>query len=392
MMQDFELSRESDPAPRKFSNSSVMSGIMIALLDRNGKGGPTNNPVRRVAPASGYSARVRSYVVKRLRIVLMPLLHRLELRLRSAIEKTGLASNVFEVRTMVAGMQRKIDQLEQTCDDILGRLNDAPHAKDVEPRGDASKVAGVTTQPGRQLVNVTTSFGHLVVARSNPALLDFLLDSEALHLGTCSVIQEFLKPGDRFLSIGAGVGLLEMVAAKTLRDAGVVVVCEAGSEAAEAIRAAASINGLADTVRVHDFALAPAKTASASEDSDLESAELPLDTILAAGGKIALVKIEMEGYELTALRAIRRLQNDNPEMAVIVRLAASTLSRSGATLETWLKAVGELGFSARRIDDSAFAAHPFLASDFDHGRPVTLFLAQHSSRFVQRLVPAVGQP
>lgn len=391
MMQDFELSRESDPAPRKFSNSSVMSGIMIALLDRNGKGWPTNNPVRRVPPASGYSARVRSYVVKRLRIVLMPVLHRLELRLRSAIEKTGLASNVFEVRTMVAGMQRKIDQLQQTCDDILGRLNDAPHAKDSEPRGDTSKVAGVT-QPGRQLVNFTTSFGHLVVARSNPALLDFLLDSEALHLGTCSLIQELLKPGDRFLSIGAGVGLLEMVAAKTLRDAGVVVVCESGSEAAEAIRAAASINGLADTVRVHDFALAAAKTASASEDSDLESAELPLDTILAAGEKIALVKIEMEGYELTALRAIRRLQNDNPEMAVIVRLAASTLSRSGTTLETWLKAVGELGFSARRIDESAFAAHPVLASDFDHGRPVTLFLAQHSSRFVQRLVPAVGQP
>lgn len=366
---------------------------MVELLERNGNRARTRDAQGGLLMPSARSGGIKSYFTRRFRAILTPLLHRIEIRVRSAIEKTGLASNIFDVRTNVAVMQREIESLQQTCDQILRLSAKPPWIADSHATSVGAFSTNITPL-GDGLIGAQTPFGYLVINRSNPALQDFLRDGVSPDRGTISVIQEFLQPGDRLVSIGVGAGILEMVAARRLGDSGSVIICESNPDTAEAARIAASINRVGHIVDIRDLSSGIiACRAGAIEDKQGNGNRgQTLDSILPIEGRVALVKIEVDCGELEVLHAMRRVQYDNPQMAVIVKLAPSAIGRSGASAETWLQTVHGFGFVACKIDDMNFIAHRIDSSDFDHGRSMNIFLAQESSQFLTRLLPDTGQP
>jgi hypothetical protein len=135
MTPDPDLLRKSTPLKPTFAKTSVLSGVMAALLERNSAGPRNRSPDGAASLLSARSGGMKGYIVRRLRPILTPVLHRIELRVRSAMEKTGLATNIFEIRTNVATMRQEIEGLKRTCDQILDHLS----AKSPPPAVDSAK-------------------------------------------------------------------------------------------------------------------------------------------------------------------------------------------------------------------------------------------------------------
>jgi FkbM family methyltransferase len=143
-----------------------------------------------------------------------------------------------------------------------------------------------------------------------------------------AIIESILREGDTALDIGANFGLPGLLVAKIVGPSGVVHLVEPQPIAASCLRASLLINGYSNS-HVHECALTDhtgSATMSIADRSDMSTAAIlspeqqlnpPSRTIrvrtenagefIAALGckKVALIKIDVEGYEFAILTSMR---------------------------------------------------------------------------------------
>lgn len=144
-----------------------------------------------------------------------------------------------------------------------------------------------------------------------------------------AAIREGLKPGDTFVDAGANIGFYTVVASKLVGPAGKVVAIEMMPDTATRLREHIAINGLTN-VEVIEYALSDRSgqtiaatvpdgkygqaSIAASDRSDgvrrLDVETRTLDKLFAdIPGRVALMKMDLEGAEAAALRGAGQLIN-----------------------------------------------------------------------------------
>lgn len=137
--------------------------------------------------------------------------------------------------------------------------------------------------------------------------------------GTLNAIRFFLKPGDIFVDVGANIGLMSIFAARIVGNRGRVVGFEANPETKKILDYNISINNLSN-IDASGYALGSAtgtgkiytnwhinrggaSIIKPEQDSDFYEIEIiRFDQYKGKPDNIKLVKIDIEGYELEALK------------------------------------------------------------------------------------------
>jgi FkbM family methyltransferase len=179
-----------------------------------------------------------------------------------------------------------------------------------------------------------------------------------------------LRPDDVVIDAGANIGLFTVLAAARVGPRGGVIACEPSPATMAILRANVARNSF-DWVDLQEVALAEAAgrlelevftpgsgfSSFAPEDagagSRIEVAVTTLDDL--AGGlldRVRLVKLDVEGAELRALRGATRLL-EGPRPDFIVELEPEHLERQGSTLREVQTLFQDAGYKGYGISNGA---------------------------------------
>ena len=135
------------------------------------------------------------------------------------------------------------------------------------------------------------------------------------HVG--HVLAAELKPGNVYLDVGANVGVMAFQAARLVGPQGRVIAVEPSPANADLFRRSMLANGL-DTVRLHQIAASDRFQMLAlgqNSNAKVQAANAPLaadhivqaerlDDVLAHEPRIDFIKMDIEGFELPALKGL----------------------------------------------------------------------------------------
>ncbi|MBI2921475.1 MAG: FkbM family methyltransferase [Planctomycetes bacterium] len=170
------------------------------------------------------------------------------------------------------------------------------------------------------------------------------------------LVQHLLRPGDRFVDVGANIGYYTLLAAALVGPSGAVEAFEPGQPALDRLRENIALNRLFN-VRVHALALSDTPGSArfltgrdttnrlaASADAASPSSSVPaarLDDLL-SGQPCALGKIDVEGAELRVLQGAEgMLSRANPPVWILeVTHRLRDFGASEPQLASWLAARG----------------------------------------------------
>lgn len=122
-----------------------------------------------------------------------------------------------------------------------------------------------------------------------------------------------LQSGDIVVDVGANIGSLALKSALIVGESGVVYAIEPHPRIVEFLRRNIKLNALTN-IRVHNVAIGETKgeinfSSTRSDDQNrilpggqLSVAVLPLDDIIGGHDRIHLLKVDVEGYELSVFR------------------------------------------------------------------------------------------
>lgn len=200
------------------------------------------------------------------------------------------------------------------------------------------------------------------------------------HVERC--IRGLLRPGDTVIDVGANLGYFTTVMAQCVGPQGRVWALEPVPPTFDRLRLSASLNGfeqvtplplaLGDAEADAQMSFDPRFAGSASLHGDpraqhSESFTVPvrrLDDLVASGvvGRPRLVKIDVEGHEMAAVRgALRTLEECRP--SIIFEYAESHARHGGWTLAQLGATIASCGgYSFYEIRDDGLRAIPDLAT------------------------------
>ena len=203
----------------------------------------------------------------------------------------------------------------------------------------------------------------------------------------------YLREGDNVLDVGANVGYHTVLASKIVGPRGKVFSFEASPMVGVQLKVTES--NINNNVRVFNLAVSDSLATLtfyteigghtgrssllqhvASESQANQVPAIPLDSMLPDLPNITLVKLDIEGAEMRALRGMRNLlSRDKP--GVLLELTEQWLRADGSSADELLAFMQQLGYTAHSIDSghAAFARDPnrhqqdvlFLHAD-DHDR------------------------
>lgn len=268
----------------------------------------------------------------------------------------------------------------------------------LEAQGQAAlhRVA-VACGPGE--VMLRTAVGYMLCQASDYALVSSLLENGELEPGTRMLIQKLLAPGDTFVDAGANIGMHTLAAATAMQGKGRIVAFEPHPATHDLLQKSIWMNGFSDLVETHQAAVsdragaAPLYLGSTSGHHSLHPLKLALaappplevplvriDDILDAAGKVHLMKIDVEGAELEAVRGARETIERNPELALIVEFGISHLRRTGHSTAQWLREFEQFGFAFNVIDPRDGTLRDAPVEELEGSVSVNLFLARPGTR------------
>jgi FkbM family methyltransferase len=175
------------------------------------------------------------------------------------------------------------------------------------------------------------------------------------------MITRLLRSGDIFIDVGAHIGWFTTLAANHVGHDGHVVACEPYPSNAAALRANLALNG-AENVRVLEVALgSEAGTLSLASvagesgsvtaldwagDGRVDVAMTTLNAIAADIGNIALVKLDVEGWEMRVLsgaaEVLERVRH------ILVEVNGPTLRAAGSSPAELVELLRSQGFTEFR--------------------------------------------
>ena len=176
--------------------------------------------------------------------------------------------------------------------------------------------------------------------------------------GVLGFMQDFLQPGDVFVDIGANIGLMSIFAAKCVGDNGHVHAFEALPKTELLLHENCLINACKN-MTIHGFALGAEKGiatiyeniqinrggASLVVDDGSEGTQISiqaLDDIYNAEEPMAMVKIDVEGYEPFVLTgATKTLSRCRP---IVIIEVSSAVSSSSIDALNQIRAMGDYRF------------------------------------------------
>jgi len=220
------------------------------------------------------------------------------------------------------------------------------------------------------------------------------------HIGQLYYVRELLE-GDReatFIALlkssigvgmtvveaGAHMGYVTLQAARAVGPSGRVFAFEASPRAVPLIERNLTVNGLNEHVTVVPLALADVTGRHAfflSGGGDTSSLHEPegaserievtmtaLDDWLDPTVRVAVVKLDIEGGEVAALRGMREtLSRAGPGLVVFAECNPSMLERSGSSTSELVEILQGNGLDVRWIDESRGSTRPLDEADLSHG-------------------------
>lgn len=181
------------------------------------------------------------------------------------------------------------------------------------------------------------------------------------------LLRRIVAPGDRFIDIGANIGLVTMLAAARVGPGGKVLSFEPNPGALARLREHVAINGLKQ-VQIHDVALGEASghaelyvarehtgkgtlTADAGPGQRVLVRLVQGDELVKPAAVATILKIDVEGYELKALRGFERLlrEQDAIVIAEVTDFMLRRVGDSAAALHTYLERLGYESYSFQLI-------------------------------------------
>lgn len=165
------------------------------------------------------------------------------------------------------------------------------------------------------------------------------------ELGVLTVLDSMLKPGDKFVDIGANIGMIALHARHLVGATGQVDCYEPIPACANAIREHVRLNRLTN-VHVHEVGLsdenAKLEIKITSEHSGTATfgnvARNDVVRTLAVDVRVGddvidradFIKIDVEGFELHVLKGLKRVIEES-EPIIVTELTEALLARAGAT-------------------------------------------------------------
>ncbi len=225
-------------------------------------------------------------------------------------------------------------------------------------------------------VTVESEAGPLYIRADDTIIRPYLEQSGIWAPEQTRLVRESLRPGMRFVDVGAHVGYFSVLAGRLVGPDGVVFAFEPHPRNFELLLANVWRNGLANVLcfpwAVGDscgFATLYEAEGNSGDhrlyrSDDDERATLPvrlvaLDALPAIRPPVDFVKLDVQGAEAAAIRGMEQLLASSPDATVALEYWPYGMERFGTDVSSVLPYYRHLGYVVR-------ANHP------DHDRPVDL--------------------
>ncbi len=181
------------------------------------------------------------------------------------------------------------------------------------------------------------------------------------EFGIEQLLRVVLKPGDRFVDVGANIGMISLLAARLVGENGIVEAVEPNPSCIELLQRSILINrirninlypvGFSDVTSLVNlkFTSEHSGTATMADTSEvIGSVEVKAvvgDDVLANGARpCKLIKIDVEGYEMKVLRGLQNtIRTSSP--LLITEFIESQLRRAGSSRKNMLDFLQDLDYS-----------------------------------------------
>jgi FkbM family methyltransferase len=299
-------------------------------------------------------------------------------------------------------MRRNHAALLQEAQIANDRLGEIIAQETIRLRTEISGRRLVVTGPDAMLVR--TAVGYVLCDPADHAALAALLETGEMEHGTRLVIESLLQPGDRFVDVGANLGLHTLAAGRALDGRGHVLAIEPFEPTAGRLERTIWINGLSDLVEVCRAAaysqpgrlplflgatsghhsLLPVERPSGPATAPVDVPLVTLDDLIGEARDVALVKIDVEGAELEVLHGARRVVRSNPGIGVIVEFAPSHVARAGRSIDEWFGAFHALDLVHREIDPATGELRSSSIDDLRHVKTANLLFGRPEAALWRR--------
>lgn len=246
--------------------------------------------------------------------------------------------------------------------------------------------------------------GYVLAPKTEPMLLVMLADatSGGLEPGTRRLLRALLDPGMQAADVGASIGLLTLACARAVGPTGKVWSFEPEPPYNALLRKTLTLNGLrwvdlaqkavgaaAGRLTFHVSAI-PGHSSlyplPAEENArPIEVEVVRLDDVIPPGGKLDLAKIDVEGAELDVLAGMKRVIEENRELAIVTEYGPVHLKRVGIAPADWFAAFEAHGLRAYAIEDPAGRCRRVKPADLEDVESVNLVWVRPGSRAAGRL-------
>ena len=352
-----------------------------------------------------------------LRPLALPFLTRLQRRVAAGVDGSDTALRSLMSVEKLNALQAATARLEARLTGIEALLATVADGQRLEARltGIEALLAAVADGQQSLLQRRAIALGEEVLARTPHGWL--LLPAEDVRLvaamvesggqlepGTAAVVQALLEPGDLAVDAGANVGMLTLAMAHAVGAAGSVLAIEPTPRLAALLRRSRTLSFPEGVITVEAVALGAERGTAALSigptcghnslvrlSDETASVSVPvrrLDDILPPEARPALVKLDVEGFELEVWRGMARTIAAAPDLAVIVEFGPSHLARAGIAIADWIGTFLDSGFTPWEIAEDSATIQPLRTDRLDRVFSMNILLLRADPARWPRLVRA----